>query len=68
MTVTESGGEEPCPLGGGKGQMPGIGVFGVADGGPVGEFGDLHAVPTGVSAVAALLPYEALTGGVLGHE
>src|SRR5699024_1226034 len=39
-----SHGEEPCPLGGGKGQVPGVGVLGVADGGPAGEFSDLDAV------------------------
>ena len=48
-----SHGEEPCPLGGGEGQVPGVGVLGVTDGRATGEFGDLHAALAG-TAVAAL--------------
>ena len=52
-SVGEGGGEEPGPLGGREGEVPGGGVFGVADRRPTGEFGDLNAL-LALSAVAAL--------------
>lgn len=50
----ERGREEAGPLGCGEGEVPGGGVFRVADGRTTGEFGDLYAL-CAITAVAALL-------------
>lgn len=62
VSAREGGSQEAAPLGGGKGEMPGAGVLGVADGRAAGEVGYLDAVLPG--AAVSALP-EAL--GDVGH-
>lgn len=52
--LAESASEEAGPLGGGEGEVSGVGVLGVADGRATGEFGDFDTVLI-LGAVAALL-------------
>lgn len=54
--------EKAGPLAGREGEVPGIGVLGVADGGTTGQVGDLNAVLT-CTAVAALTE----AGGDVGY-
>ena len=56
VTARRGAAREGAKRGGGEGQVGGIGVLGIAYSDPLGEHGDLDALPTGVGAVAALTP------------